>query len=72
MNKFKRKSLIFSTIGIGIVMVLGGLGLFLTNKGLLSIGQDKIHKQAVKNPINFKEVDTILRTTHIPEGHEAI
>ncbi|KFM95565.1 hypothetical protein D0U04_27040 [Bacillus clarus] len=72
MNEFKRKSLTFSTIGIGIVLVLGGLGLFLTNKGLISIGQDKIHKQAVKNPINFKEVDTFLLTTHIPEGHEAI
>ncbi|GLV67531.1 hypothetical protein Bmyc01_62000 [Bacillus mycoides] len=70
MNEFKRKALTFSIVGIGIILVLGGLGLFLTNKGL--IGQDKVHKQAVKNPINFKEVDTLLLTTHIPEGHEAI
>ncbi|MFJ8119898.1 hypothetical protein [Bacillus mycoides] len=32
MNEFKRKALIFSIVGIGIVLVLGGLGLFLTNK----------------------------------------
>ncbi|PEE38543.1 hypothetical protein [Bacillus cereus] len=70
MNKFKRKSLKFSIVGIGIILILGGLGLFLTKKGL--IGQDKVHKQAVKDPINFKEVDTILLTTHVPEGHEAI
>ncbi|PFA54751.1 hypothetical protein COA00_03615 [Bacillus cereus] len=66
-NEFKCKALKFSIIGIGIILILGGLGLFLTNKGL--IGQDK---QTVKNQINFKEVDMILLTTHIPEGHEAI
>jgi len=70
MNGFKRKALKFSNVGIGIILVLGGLGFFLTNTGL--IGQNKVHKQAVKNPIKFKEVDTILMTTHIPEGHEAI
>ncbi|WP_000930112.1 permease prefix domain 1-containing protein, partial [Bacillus thuringiensis] len=72
MNEFKRKSLKFSIVSIGIILVLGGLGLFLTNKGLISIGKDKVHKQAVKNSINFKEVDTFLLTTHIPEGHEVI
>ncbi|WP_257150469.1 permease prefix domain 1-containing protein [Bacillus toyonensis] len=66
-NEFKHKALKFSIVGIGIILVLGGLGLFLANKGL--IGQAK---QVAKNPINFKEVDTILLTTHIPEGHEAI
>lgn len=69
-NAFKRKALKFFIVGIGIVLGLGGLGFFLTNKGL--IGQDKVNQQAVKNLINFKEVDTILMTTHIPEGHEAI
>ncbi|KAA0563519.1 hypothetical protein F0342_11930 [Bacillus sp. CH30_1T] len=72
MNDFKRNSLKLSIVGIGIILVLGGLGLFLTNKGLISITQDKVHKPTIKSPINFKEVDALLVTTHIPEGHEVI
>lgn len=72
MHAFKQKSIKLSILGIVIFLVLGGLGLFLINKGFISIFQDKVYKQTDKNPIHFEEIDTFLFTTHIPEGHEAI
>lgn len=64
----KKQFQITCTIIGGIIILI--FGFFIANKFL--IRQDKVPTQTSKNPLQFKEVDTILLTTHIPEGHETI